>query len=95
MRILLAVAAVVAMVAACQVEPEPNATSIPAVTSRHIDSAVTGCRDAAFTRYATAHSVLAGRKLSVTKREKKHVRGIGTGDYCPHPLRCRRSQLIS
>ena len=51
MRILLAVAAVVAMVAACQVEPEPNVTSIPAATSHYIDSAVAGCRDAAYNRY--------------------------------------------
>ena len=50
MKVLLAVVAVVAMVAACQVEP--NVTPIPAATSRHIDFAVSDCRDGAFTRYA-------------------------------------------
>ena len=48
MRILLAVAAVAA---ACQGEPEPTATSIPAATFRYIDSAVAGCRDAAYYQY--------------------------------------------
>ena len=83
MKILLAVVAVVAMVAACQVEP--NVTPIPAATSRHIDSAVTGCRDAAFAQYADSPFRLGWAQAECDKAGEEARKGDWDRGLLPTP----------
>ena len=71
------------MVAACQVEP--NVTPIPAATSRHIDSAVTGCRDGAFAQYADSPFRLGWAQAECDKAGEEARKGDWDRGLLPTP----------